>query len=163
MAKKIKEEFRVVSPETAKLAHELGFDIVTQKRYLGDKCREVDMSLDLVDGEYFAPAQVTLESWLRDKGYHTRIEPTYWYKDDVRNGQYKGIVIEFKTTLFDMNDVEHDGTEEQNYEDVGYRLHWIMEEDEDGIEDDKLFETHAECLEASLQEIMKLIKKKDGI
>lgn len=163
MAKRVKEEFQVVSSETAKMANEIGFDIATQKRYLGKKCRNVDMSLELIDDEYFAPAQVTLESWLRDKGYHIRIQPTYWGEFNENTGKYEGMVIEFKTTMFDLNDVEHEGTEENKFEDVGYKLHWIMEEDEDGEEDDKLFKTHAECLEASLQEIIKLIKKKDGI
>jgi hypothetical protein len=166
MAKKIREEFKVVSLETAKLAKELGFDIATQKCYFDGeliKCKKSFMDLELSEDEYFAPAQVTLESWLRDKGYHIRIQPTYWGEFNEKTGKYEGMVIEFKTTMFDLNDIEHEGTEDNKFEDVGYKLHWIMEEDEDGEEDDRLFKTHAECLEASLQEIMKLIKKKDGI
>jgi len=154
-----------VEIETAKLAQEKGFDVPVLGYYFENFM--AGMRYILVDyigpgqfGEilipenhnlkgkyelnrYSAPTQEELSDWLKyEHGIHVSTKPTYWNKGDERNGQYEAM-------YYDLNDLEEEGTELFDFNDVGYATKYVRD-DQDDPSSDTLFENHYRATEAVL-------------
>lgn len=97
-----------------------------------------------------APTYDIVFDWFEKKhGLVYRRTPTYWCKDDTRNGQYEVLVM-------DLKDMDHKGTKEFKFKDVGYQIHFI--EEETGV--DKLFKTVHQANLACVKKMIEIIKER---
>ena len=77
-------------------------------------------------------------------------KPTYWYKNDRRNGHYE-------VFIFDLRDVRHRGTKAHNFNDVGFQIHFVYEKD---TIIDKLFTTSQAADYGALKEMIRILKER---
>lgn len=110
--------------ETAKLAKEKGFTLGTvgshTYTYYQDDGRlgPVDWGHLNQDSPAFVPQSI-LQKWLREEhNIAIIIIPCYWGEFDTRNGMWE-------VKLYFLDNVEHKGTKEHDYNDVGYETKFL--------------------------------------
>tara|TARA_R110002074_G_scaffold82630_2_gene184588 strand:- start:181 stop:666 length:486 start_codon:yes stop_codon:yes gene_type:complete len=94
-----------------------------------------------------APLYQQAFEWFRDRGYSVRIEPTYWSRDDVRNGKYKAIIT-------NQNDIIHEDEVTREDDDIGYDM--IFMDSKDGT--DKMYDTYRNAELTCLKKLIELNK-----
>jgi len=156
--------------ETAKLAKEKGFHIIPKTAYYDLESGALlhtqrhspnwhDMENQRSKCCIIAPTQEQLHTWIRNHhGKTIRIHPVYYGVDDVRTGGYEFII-------YDMQDVDTEGTEKFDFNDVGFKLHFAWENDEDDSRtgDTIEFPTWEEAMEAALNMSLNLITVPDEV
>jgi len=99
-----------------------------------------------------APLYQQAFEWLEKskKIVHKRF-PIYHSKNDIRNGKFEGII-------YDLNDVTDKGSKEFNYNDIGYRLEFLDNDQEDVSK--LFFKTSRAADKACLKRMIEIVKER---
>ena len=159
MDNEIRHVDRIVEFNTAVIAKEKGFNMV-QTLYEYHTSGKLINDRDFIPHDYnirgliSAPTQSQVQSWLRSEhGIVIISYPCYWGKDDIRNGMWE-------VKLYFMDDVEHEGTKEHDFNDVGYTTKFLECDDPDS-EDwlmHNMYDTYEDGIEAALVYALNKIK-----